>query len=43
MTGDTAALYIGRAFGRHKLAPRLSPGKTWEGSIASIVGALAAA
>ena len=41
--GDTAALYIGKAFGRHKLAPRLSPGKTWEGSAGSIVGSLAAA
>jgi phosphatidate cytidylyltransferase len=41
--GDIAALYIGRAFGRHKLAPRLSPGKTWEGAIASILGSLAAA
>jgi len=39
-TGDIAALYIGRAFGRHKLAPRLSPGKTWEGSIASIAGSV---
>ena len=41
--GDIAALYIGRAFGRHKLAPRLSPGKTWEGSIASIFGSILAA
>lgn len=41
--GDIAALYVGRAFGRHKLAPRLSPGKTWEGSIASIAGSLLAA
>lgn len=41
--GDIAALYIGRAFGRHKLAPRISPGKTWEGSIASIVGSMLAA
>ena len=41
--GDIAALYIGRAFGKHKLAPRLSPGKTWEGSIASIAGSLLAA
>ncbi|HTH54268.1 MAG TPA: phosphatidate cytidylyltransferase [Edaphobacter sp.] len=40
--GDIAALYVGRAFGRHKLAPRLSPGKTWEGSIASILGSIAA-
>jgi phosphatidate cytidylyltransferase len=35
--GDIAALYIGRRFGRHKLT-RLSPNKTWEGSIASIAG-----
>jgi phosphatidate cytidylyltransferase len=39
-SGDIAALYVGRAFGKHKLAPRLSPGKTWEGSIASIVGSI---
>jgi phosphatidate cytidylyltransferase len=42
-SGDIAALYIGRAFGKHKLAPRLSPGKTWEGSVASIVGSMLAA
>jgi phosphatidate cytidylyltransferase len=42
-TGDIAALYIGRAFGKRKLAPRLSPGKTWVGSIASIVGSMIAA
>ena len=41
--GDTAALYIGRPFGRHKLAPKLSPQKTWEGSIASVAGSLLAA
>ena len=39
-TGDIAALYIGRAFGKRKLAPRLSPGKTWVGSIASIAGSM---
>src|SRR6185312_14926355 len=38
--GDTAALYFGRAIGGKKLAPRLSPGKTWAGSIASLVAAL---
>ncbi len=42
-TGDIAALYIGRAFGKHKLAPRLSPGKTWEGAVASIAGSVIAA
>ena len=36
--GDIAAYYVGRAIGRHKLAPRVSPGKSWEGAIASIVG-----
>ena len=41
--GDIAALYIGRAFGKRKLAPRLSPGKTWLGSIASIAGSMLAA
>ena len=38
--GDTAALYVGRAWGRHKLAPTLSPNKTWEGSFGSVGGSL---
>jgi phosphatidate cytidylyltransferase len=38
--GDIAALYIGKAYGRHKLAPTLSPNKTWEGAVASVVGSL---
>lgn len=41
--GDIVALLIGRAIGRHKLAPRLSPGKTWEGAVGSMVGSLAVA
>jgi phosphatidate cytidylyltransferase len=35
---DTAAYFTGRKFGRHKLAPSISPGKTWEG----VAGALTA-
>jgi phosphatidate cytidylyltransferase len=35
--GDIAAYYTGRTFGRHKLAPRVSPGKSWEGAIGSII------
>ena len=40
--GDIAAMYVGRNFGRRKLAPTLSPGKTWEGSIASVIGSVLA-
>lgn len=35
--GDIFAYYIGRFFGRDKMAPRISPGKTWEGAVASVV------
>ncbi|RLB41437.1 MAG: hypothetical protein DRH12_08135 [Deltaproteobacteria bacterium] len=35
--GDTGAFYLGRLFGRHKLIPSISPGKTWEGAIGGIV------
>jgi phosphatidate cytidylyltransferase len=38
--GDIAALYAGRAWGRHKLAPRLSPNKSWEGALGSVAGSL---
>jgi len=38
--GDTCAYYIGRTWGRHKLAPKLSPGKSWEGAVASVAGSV---
>ena len=38
--GDIAALYVGRAIGRHKLAPHVSPAKSVEGSIASVVASV---
>ena len=37
---DTAAFFIGRALGKHRLAPRISPGKTWEGAIGGVLGAI---
>jgi phosphatidate cytidylyltransferase len=38
---DTAAYFAGRAFGRHKLAPSISPGKTWEGVYGALVAVAA--
>jgi len=38
--GDVAAYYVGRAFGRHRLAPLASPKKSWEGSIASVLASV---
>jgi phosphatidate cytidylyltransferase len=38
--GDSAAYYGGRAFGRHPLAPRISPKKTVEGAIAGLLGSM---
>jgi phosphatidate cytidylyltransferase len=40
--GDTAAFYFGRAFGRHKMAPRVSPAKSWEGTAGSLMGGVVA-
>ena len=42
--GDSIGFFAGKAFGRHPLAPRTSPAKTWEGAIASaLCGTLAGA
>lgn len=38
---DTAAYFAGRRWGRHKLAPAISPGKTWEGAAGGLIGAAA--
>jgi phosphatidate cytidylyltransferase len=37
---DTSAYLVGRAVGRHKLMPAVSPGKTWEGAVAGLAGAV---
>ncbi len=37
---DTTAYFVGRAWGRQHLAPSISPGKTWEGTIGGIAGAI---
>jgi phosphatidate cytidylyltransferase len=40
---DTAAFFFGRTLGRHRMAPVISPGKTWEGFAAGIVAGMLAA
>lgn len=41
--GDSGAYYAGRSLGRHKMAPVVSPNKTWEGAVAGFVVSLIAA
>jgi len=35
--GDSGAYFVGRNFGKHKMAPRVSPKKSWEGAVASVL------
>lgn len=37
-TADTAGYLVGKLIGKHKICPRISPGKSWEGLLASIIG-----
>src|SRR5207249_8814772 len=39
--GDIFAYFIGKPFGRHRMSPRVSPNKTWEGAAASVVASVA--
>jgi len=39
--GDIFAYFIGKPFGRHRMSPRVSPNKTWEGAIASVIASVA--
>jgi phosphatidate cytidylyltransferase len=40
--GDSSAYYVGRKWGRHRMAPRISPAKSWEGAAASVALAVGA-
>jgi len=39
--GDIFAYFVGKSIGRHLMAPRISPKKTWEGAVASLIASLA--
>jgi phosphatidate cytidylyltransferase len=38
--GDIFAYFVGKPLGRHRMSPRISPKKTWEGAIASVVASV---
>jgi phosphatidate cytidylyltransferase len=38
--GDISAYFVGKSLGRHRMSPRISPKKTWEGAVASIVASI---
>jgi phosphatidate cytidylyltransferase len=38
--GDISAYFVGRFLGRHRMSPRISPNKTWEGALASLIASL---
>ena len=38
--GDIAAFFVGRSLGRHLMSPRISPKKTWEGALASLIASV---
>ena len=40
IASDSAAFFVGRALGKHHMAPRISPHKTWEGAVAGVCGAI---
>ncbi|HMS57062.1 MAG TPA: phosphatidate cytidylyltransferase [Fimbriimonadaceae bacterium] len=39
--GDTMGILVGMAFGKHKMAPSISPNKTWEGAVGNLLGCVA--
>jgi phosphatidate cytidylyltransferase len=38
--GDIFAYFVGKAIGRHRMSPEISPKKTWEGAVASVVASV---